>query len=145
MTLLPTLSVVTLGVRDLRRSIRFYRDVLGWRTEARVSDPIAFFPLRSVVLALYPWRQLAQDARVPAKGSGFTRVTLAHNTRTRAEVDRIFERLRRRKVRVLKAPQKAVWGGYSGYFADPDGHAWEVVYNPYWRLDRSGAVVMSAK
>lgn len=138
----PNLSVVTLGVRDLARSLRFYRDVLGWPTDAQAEDGIAFFRLRGVVLALFPKEALAEDATVGAEGSGFAGITLAHNARDRDEVDAIFRRLAAQGVRIPKLPQPTEWGGYGGYFSDPDGYLWEVVFNPNWPLDADGQVVL---
>jgi catechol 2,3-dioxygenase-like lactoylglutathione lyase family enzyme len=134
----PRVTLVTLGVSDLARSIRFYRDVVGWTTSASETDPVAFFPLRGIVLGLFGDRDLAKDAKVRARAGGFRGVTLAYNARSRAAVDRIFARLAERGVRIAKPPKVAEWGGYSGYFSDPDGHLWEVAHNPFWKLDRSG-------
>jgi uncharacterized protein len=136
----PRISLITLGVRSVRRSARFYRDVLGWRTEYADGDPIAFYQLKGFVLGLYGHRALAKDARVSPRRRGFRGITLAHNVRSRREVDEIFTRLRRRGGTIVKPPEVAAWGGYSGYFADPDGHLWEVAYNPGWKLDQNGAV-----
>jgi catechol 2,3-dioxygenase-like lactoylglutathione lyase family enzyme len=136
----PRISLVTLGVRNLPRSIRFYRDAIGWKTDAKETDPVAFFQLQGIVLGLFGARDLANDARVSARAGGFRGVTLAHNVRSRKAVDRIFQQLRDRKVRIVKPPEVAEWGGYSGYFADPDGHLWEVAHNPGWKLDRDGSV-----
>lgn len=134
------LTAVTLGVRDLPRSLTFYRDGLGWTTTAKPNDPVAFFPLAGVVLALYPRKALAQDANVPARGSGFSGITLAFNARDAQEVDASFARAIRAGGRAVKRPKRTSWGGYGGYFADPDGHLWEVVYNPFWKLNRDGTV-----
>lgn len=134
----PRLTVVTLGVKDLKRSLAFYKKGLGWPTKATAKDPIAFFQLGCVVLALFPRHLLAEDAHVRAKGSGFRGITLAHNVRTEAEVDKALRRVRKLGARIVKKAQKASWGGYSGYFADLDGHLWEVAHNPFMKLDRQG-------
>lgn len=133
------LSVVTLGVADLQRAKRFYAEGLGW-TVGQVSDEIVFFQLNGMVLALFPRGELARDAQVSQQGEGFRGVTLAYCTRTRDEVDRVIEQAESVGARVVKKPQDVFWGGYSGYFADPDGHLWEVAHNPFWTLDVQGNV-----
>ncbi|MCI4326208.1 MAG: VOC family protein [Thermoplasmata archaeon] len=139
----PRVTLVTLGVKDLPRSIRFYRDVVGWTTSAAETDPVAFFPLRGIVLGRFGERSLAADAKTRPRTGGFRGVTLAYNARSRAAVDRIFASLSERGVRIVKRPQVADWGGYSGYFADPDGHLWEVAHNSFWKLDRGGRALVT--
>jgi uncharacterized protein len=138
----PRISLVTLGVRNLPRSVRFYRDVLGWKTKYADGDPIAFYQLNGLALALFGHDALAKDARVNPKRQGFRGVTLAHNVRGRRAVDAIFAQVERRGGRIVKHPEVAEWGGYSGYFADPDGHLWEVAHNPGWKLDKRGGVIL---
>lgn len=125
----PRLSLVTLGVTDLERSTRFYEQVLGL---PRLDTPptIAFFELGKTWLALYPRELLAQDAGVPADGTGFPGFTLAHNVRSEAEVDQLLSEIEARGGEVVKPAARAEWGGYSGYFSDPDGFLWEVAWNP---------------
>jgi len=125
----PRLSLVTLGVSDLERAAHFYGTVLGL-PRVSVSLEIVFYELGKVWLALYPRALLAADAGVPAEGSGFTGFTLAHNVRSPAEVDRLLAQVERSGGRVVKPGRQAEWGGYSGYFADPDGFLWEVAWNP---------------
>src|SRR5262249_43456091 len=122
---------VTLGVADLDKATRFYAEVLGL---PKLPSPpgITFFELGRTWLALYPRRELAADAGVPAEGSGFAGFTLAHNVRTPAEVDALLAEVARGGGRIVKPAQKADWGGHSGYFADPDGFLWEVVWNPHF-------------
>jgi uncharacterized protein len=139
----PRISLVTLGVRDLSRSVKFYREAFGWKTGYAKGDPIAFFQLNGLVLGVFSRRGLAEDAAVSPRGNGFRGVTLAHNVRTRRHVLAIFARVKKRGATIVKWPRRTDWGGFSGYFADPDGHLWEVAYNPDWRLDRKGAVIMS--
>ena len=133
------LSVVTLGVRDLDRSRRFYEEGLGWRRANR-GDEIVFFQLNGIVLALFPWDHLAKDAQVPTEGQGFRGVTLAYCTETRDEVPAVLARAEQAGGRIVKHAQDVFWGGHSGYFADPDGHLWEVAWNPEWSLDERGNV-----
>jgi catechol 2,3-dioxygenase-like lactoylglutathione lyase family enzyme len=134
----PHIHLVTLGVSDLERARKFYGETLGWKAAKASSDEIAFFQAGGVVLALFPRDKLAEDALVPDEGGGFAGVTLAHNTRSEAEVDEIMADLRGKGVRITKEPQKVFWGGYSSYFADPDGFLWEVAYNPFFPFDEAG-------
>ncbi len=134
----PRIHIITLGVTDFNRALAFYRDGLGWA--ARVQDDIAFFMLNGVILALYPRDRLAEDAMVPDAGSGFPGFTLAFLTKDEAEVDSILETVRALGARVLKPGQKTFWGGYGGYFTDPDGYIWEVAHNPFLKIDPKGNV-----
>ena len=125
----PRLSFVTLGVRDIARATRFYADVLG--LPQRETPPgISFFEMGKTWLALYPRDELAADAGVPDDGTGFPRFALAHNVRSADEVDRLLDEVAAGGGRVVKPGRTADWGGYSGYFADPDGFLWEVAWNP---------------
>jgi catechol 2,3-dioxygenase-like lactoylglutathione lyase family enzyme len=132
------LHIVTLGVKDLERSKKFYAETLGWKPSTASNEGITFFQAGGVVLALFPREELAKDATVPREGSGFAGFTLAHNARSEAEVDEIIHDLKAKGVKILKEPQKVFWGGYSSYFADPDGNCWEVAYNPFFPFDDSG-------
>jgi len=131
----PRVSLITLGVSDLERSIAFYRDGLG--LPQREGPPsIAFFDLRGGAwLSLYPREALAEDATVPAEGSGFRGITLAHNVRSREEADAVMAEALAAGATLVKPAQDVFWGGYSGYFADPDGHLWEVAWNPNFAVD----------
>lgn len=133
------MSVVTLGVADLERSRRFYEDGLGWKPSTD-DEGIVFYQINGSVLALFPRERLAEDAEMPAEGSGFGGVTLAHCTRSRDEVDEVMSEAEAAGARILKPAEDAFWGGYSGYFADPDGHPWEVAWNPFWTLTEDGDV-----
>jgi catechol 2,3-dioxygenase-like lactoylglutathione lyase family enzyme len=135
----PRLTLVTLGVADLDRSVTFYRDVVGW-APSQVLDDVAFVDLHGVVLALWTHEQLAAELGQPAELGAYRAVALAHNVGTRDEVDAIFAALRAGGARITKEPAATDWGGYSGYFEDPDGHRWEVANNPYWPLDDEGRV-----
>jgi catechol 2,3-dioxygenase-like lactoylglutathione lyase family enzyme len=126
----PRISMITLGVSDLNASIKFYATGLGFpRIE---SEPtVAFFSLDGSWLGLYGNDALAEDAGVPKEGHGFSGFTLAHNVHSAPEVDEVFRQAIAAGATPVKQPQKVFWGGYSGYFADPDGHLWEVAHNPY--------------
>ena len=130
----PRLNLVTLGVADLARATAFYRDGLGWPLSRASVGDLALFKLSTgTALALYPRHLLAQDAQVPDSG-GFGGITLAQNLASPREVDEGLAAAVRAGGRLLKAACQAHWGGYSGYFADPDGHPWELAYNPFWEL-----------
>ena len=133
------LSVVTLGVADLDRSRRFYEDGLGWR-RGNDHKEVVFFQTGAMILALYSRDLLAEDAKVADDGQGFDGVALAYCTRTREEVDAVLDEAVAAGAKVLKPAQDAFWGGYSGYFADLDGHAWEVAWNPDWTIADDGSV-----
>ena len=134
----PRISMITLGVRDLERAVKFYGEGLGFPM-METSPGVAFFPLNGTWLSLYPREALAEDARVSPEGSGFESFTLAHNVQSEAEVDEVMARAVRAGATVAKQPEKVFCGGYSGYFRDPDGHLWEVAYNPhFWVGPRDG-------
>ena len=127
----PKIGLVTLGVADLDRSLAFYRDGLGLPTHDY--DPgagVVFFKLEGSWLAIFPREELAKDAHLPVNGSGFRGITLAHNEPSKEGVDAVFAEALAAGATSVKAPEDVFWGGYSGYFADPDGHLWEVAYNP---------------
>ena len=120
------LNIVTLGVEDLERSLKFYRDGLGWKPSSISNENIAFFSMGGVVLALYPREKLAEDVKTNSGGNGFSGITLAYNTKAEAEVDQVLEKVENLGATIVKKAEKVFWGGYSGYFADFDGHLWEV-------------------
>jgi uncharacterized protein len=134
------LSVVTLGVADLQHARRFYQ-ALGWKP-GNDSTEIVFFQINSTILSLFPRDHLAADAEVSGEGSGFGGITLAYCARSRAEVDSVLAEAQSCGAKILKPAKDAFWGGYSGYFADPDGHPWEVAWNPHWGLDEKGNVTL---
>ncbi|MBS0025757.1 VOC family protein [Chitinophaga sp. 22321] len=136
------LTLITLGVHDLSRSLKFYEQGLGWKRSAASQEGIAFFSLGGIVLSLYPRESLAEDAQVPAAGSGFSGITLAYNARDRAEVDAVLQLAENAGADIIKQAQDVFWGGYSGYFRDPDGHLFEVAHNPFWELNERGEVVL---
>jgi predicted lactoylglutathione lyase len=127
----PRINIITLGVHDLQHSIEFYEQ--GLKLPRKPFDGnVAFFELNGTWLALYPWDALAEDAEVTAEGRGFRGVTLAQVVRTREEVDEVLRQAAHAGARIIKPAQDVFWGGYSGYFSDPDGHLWEVAWNPHF-------------
>jgi catechol 2,3-dioxygenase-like lactoylglutathione lyase family enzyme len=134
----PRISMITLAVRDMAESVRFYEQGLG--LPRMNSDPnVAFFSLNGSWLGLYGREALAEDAGIPAAGSGFSGFTLAHNLESEDEVDAMMAQALEAGARLVKPAQKVFWGGYSGYFSDPDGHLWEVAHNPhFWIGPRDG-------
>lgn len=133
------ISIITLGVSDLARSREFY-ERLGWRRAASKTEGIVFFRAGGMALALYPRDELAKDANVAADGQGFAGITLAYNARNHAEVDAVLAEAQGAGAKILKPAQEAFWGGYSGYFADPDGFIWEVAWNPFFPISDDGAI-----
>ena len=134
----PRISVITIGVDDLERSLRFYREGLGLKTEGIIGTEfehgaVAFFDLEAgLKLALYPRRSLAHDSTLPLGQPGATELSLGHNVSSRQEVDAVMEQARKSGAVIVKPAQDTFWGGYAGYFQDPDHHLWEVVWNPHW-------------
>lgn len=135
-------SLITLGVTDLARSRNFYED-LGWQAHPSSSDDIAMFQMSGLVLGLFDMTALADDQGRPGATLGTGAITLAQNFRSTEEVDAAFAAAIGAGATALKAPQDVFWGGYSGYFADPDGHVWEVAMNPFWVLDENGTPMLS--
>jgi len=137
------ISIITLGVSNLEKSYKFYT-ALGFPTSKKPEDDIIFFKTDGVSLALYPLEQLAKDIspELSPIRSGFSGVTLAHNTRSKAEVDTVLELAKKAGGKIEKAAQDVFWGGYSGYFSDPDGHLWEVAYAESWEFNEDGSLVI---
>jgi uncharacterized glyoxalase superfamily protein PhnB len=135
-------TLITLGVDDLLRAKAFYA-VLGW-TPAEETDSIAFYQLNGQVLGLFGRAALAADQGRPNATLGTGAVTLAQNFATQADVDTAFAKALAAGATKLKAPEKVFWGGYSGYYADPDGHVWEVAMNPFWPLAEDGSLTLPA-
>ena len=131
----PRISIITLGVTDLARSVEFYRDGLGLVLYDENTESIAFFQNRGTWLALYPREALAADVGISTEGSGFSGVTLAHNLRSREEVDELLAVAVSAGATLVKPAQDTFWGGYSGYFSDPDGYLWEIAWNPHFWIE----------
>jgi len=128
----PRISMITLAVSNLSRAVEFYETGLGF---PRMDSPpeIAFFTLNGTWLGIYTRAELAEDATVDAAGDGFEGFTLSHNTPSESEVDAVYQQALDAGAIPVKRPEKVFWGGYSGYFKDPDGHLWEVAHNPqFW-------------
>jgi len=141
----PRISIITLGVTNFDRSLRFYRDGLGFTTTAKEGDPVAFFQTSGTRLALYPLDRLAEDIAAdlkPAAPGGFGGITLAHNVRTKTEVAHTLALAEKAGGKIVKPAQDVFWGGHSGYFADPDGYFWEVAWGPMFTFDAQGALTM---
>lgn len=127
----PRISMITLGVRDLAAAVKFYEAGLGF---PRMESPpeVAFFTLNGSWLGLYSRNALAEDATVPPEGNGFEGFTLSHNVSSEDEVEKVIGQALAAGATLVKAAQKVFWGGYSGYFKDPDGHLWEIAHNPHF-------------
>lgn len=139
------ISMITLGVEDIKKSRAFYK-ALGWKpVQHEHGDDIVFFQCGGMVLGLYPRDLLAQDAGIsPVKKDRFSGVTLAYNVNSQEEVREITEQARAAGADIIKKPQGVFWGGYHSYFADPDGHLWEVAHNPFTQVDAQGRFIMEA-
>jgi uncharacterized protein len=133
------LSLITLGVSDLNRSREFY-ERLGWRRSMAQAEGVVFFQIGGIALALYPRHELAKDANINPEGEGFNGISLAYNTRTREEVDSVLAEAKSAGAKLCKHAQQAFWGGYSGYFSDPDGFVWEVAWNPSFLIAADGSI-----
>jgi uncharacterized glyoxalase superfamily protein PhnB len=135
-----SISLVTLGVADLARARAFYA-ALGWEA-ASVQEGVVFIQLAGQVLALFGIDELAADMKASRAGLGHGAITLARNFASEAEVDAAFDLALDAGATALKRPEKVFWGGYSGYFADPGGHVWEVAMNPFWPLGEDGTLTL---
>ena len=135
------LSLVTLGVRDLARARRFY-EALGWTSGAAPADDVVFFQTGCMIVALWGRDQLAEDTVVEDTG-GWGGVTLAYNARSSADVDAVLAEAEAAGGHIARPGAETFWGGYSGVFIDPEGHAWEVAHNPHWTLRDDGGVSLS--
>ncbi len=132
------ISIITLGVADLKKAKAFY-DALGWKIASdEQQEEIVAYDLQSMALALYPWEKLALDAQVPAERSGYSSFSIAHNLNSEEEVSELLSKIPDAGGTILKPATKAFWGGFSGCFADLDGHIWEIAYNPFAKLGPNG-------
>ncbi|MGN6354057.1 MAG: VOC family protein [Parafilimonas sp.] len=134
------LHLITLGVDDLQKSLDFYEKGLGWKKSDKSMDNFALFDLGGIILALHPRHELADDTTLKYQPTTFSGLTISHNTKSEREVDEILKKVAKLGATIVKPAQKVYWGGYSGYFKDPDGHLFEVAYNPFWEFDENGSV-----
>ena len=140
------INLIALGVRDMKKSRAFYKEVLGFTTSNDEEDPqVLFFNNQGTKLELYPLEKLAEDIdekNPPHIADGFAGITLAYNAKSKAEVDAIFDRIEGGGGKIAKRPQTVFWGGYSGYFQDPDGYYWEVAYADIWKFDENDMLII---
>ncbi|PAE38962.1 VOC family protein [Bacillus sp. 7884-1] len=139
------INLITLGVKNISQSLKFYRDGLGFETSVTEETPgIVFFKNGGTKLALYPLDELSKDINEsdPPAGQGFSGITLAYNAKSEEEVNQIFETVEQVGGKIVKAPQKVFWGGYSGYFSDPDGYHWEAAYAESWNFDENDMLII---
>jgi catechol 2,3-dioxygenase-like lactoylglutathione lyase family enzyme len=137
----PRISLITLGVADLARATAFY-EALGWPRRLRAAEGVAFFQLGPLGLSLFPNADLAEDAGVAPGGKGFRGMSLAYNARTRDEVDTVMAAMLAAGGTLTKPAEEKFWGGYGGYVADPDGHAWEIAWNPGFAIAEDGGITI---
>jgi len=146
MTVSPNFSIVTLGVADIHRSAEFYRS-LGWEQRGDISAGITWFKTSGTWIGIFGYDALAEDVGLPAPQAAqlppYRGVTLAVNMNSEAEVDHAFAHVASVGARIVKQPERAEWGGYSGYFADPDGHLWEIAHAPGFTVDENGRIEIS--
>lgn len=140
------INIITLGVKDVKKSCDFYKQ-LGFTTPNTEENPdIVFFNNGGTKLALYPYKMLAEDidnSYSPEKNAGFSGITLAYNAKSKEEVDEIFNKVENIGGKVIKSPQTVFWGGYSGYFQDPDGYYWEIAYADSWLFDENDMLIIT--
>ena len=139
----PRISIITLGVADLERSLVFYRDGLGFPTTRKSEGGVIFFQTSGTCLALYPYEKLAEDVSKAfvVERSKFSGITIAHNVRTKEEVAEILDMAKRAGGKIEKKAQDVFWGGHSGYFSDPDGYLWEVAYGAFEFRDDGSLII----
>jgi len=136
----PRITVLTIGVDDLERSMKFYQDGLGLKTEGIIGKEfeygaVVFFDLQNgIKLGLWPRKSIANDTKIALIYPSPTEFTIGHNVNSKEEVDNVIEQAKKAGANIIKPAQDTFWGGYAGYFQDPDGHLWEIVWNPQWNI-----------
>ncbi|QGY43130.1 VOC family protein [Maribellus comscasis] len=138
----PRLNIVTLGVKNLQESRAFYKNAFGWELANGSDENIVFFNHGGIVLALYPLDKLAEDAGITAERSGFSGVTLAINQDSKEALIETFNKAVENGAKILVEPRETFWGGFDAYFADPDGHPWEIAWAPFWKFDEQGSLFL---
>ena len=137
----PRITVLTIGVNDLEKSLKFYRDGLGLKTDGIIGKEfeygaVVFIDLENgVKLALWPRKSLAREAGIKETPASATELSIGHNVNSKKEVDVVMAQAKKADAKIIKPAQKTFWGGYAGYFQDPDGHLWEVAWNPAWKFE----------
>lgn len=137
----PRINALTIGVDDLKKSLKFYREDLGLKTEGIVGTEfehgaVVFFDLQNgLKFALYPRKEIAWDAKISLNQPSATEFTIGHLVNSKQEVDKVMKQAEKAGAKITKPAQKTFWGGYAGYFQDPDGHLWEIAWNPQWRIE----------
>lgn len=135
-------NLITLGVDDFDRAVNFYEKGLGWKKSPKSVDGLALFPLGGITLALHPRKDLAEDTTLTYQPSGFSGLTISYNAKSKQEVDDVLAEVEKLGATIVKPAQDVFWGGYSGYFKDPDGYLFEVAFNPFWELDENDNLVL---
>lgn len=136
------LNLITLGVADFQKALNFYEKGLGWKKSEKSVDGLALFPLGGMTLALHPMEELAEDCTLGFEASVFSGMTISYNAKSEKEVEDVLSQVEKLGATIVKPAQRVYWGGYSGYFKDPDGYLFEVAYNPYWELDANDNLIL---
>lgn len=137
-----SISFVTIAVNDFAKEVSFYKDVLGWQPFNFLEDTIAFFKVGSFVFSLCSYKELSGDIGVDLETKPYLGLTLAQNVPSEKAVDEVFENIRKAGGTIIKDPTRASWGGYSGYFADLEGHLWEIAHNPQFEYGTDGIMIL---
>ncbi|AUG52448.1 VOC family protein [Thalassospira marina] len=136
------LSLITLAVADMDRARAFYETGLGWKPVFAVAGEVTFYQMNGLIFGLYNRTEMAKDGHFNDGGASYSGMAMAYNARSEAEVDDVFAQAQKAGAHIQKLPQRADWGGYSGYFLDLDGHPWEVAYNPFWIITDEGHMII---